>query len=102
MNAVARMAIESANYVRARMPLQSSRIELIREDVSIEGPRDKFAHDPPIAHVQNAVGIVIDLGDLAGDMKDGYALVRQIADKFVDAFRVANVHANGGTVEDQN
>ena len=56
---------------------------------------DEFAHDPPIAHVQNAVGIVIDLGDLIGDEEDGYALIRQATDKFVDALLVANVDADG-------
>ncbi len=53
-------------------------------------------------HVENAIRVVVDLGDLVGDQKDGDAVPGQLADDLIDAVLVADVDADRRAVEDQH
>src|SRR6516225_3199450 len=101
MRAVMTIAATSAVSVCPKTAV-SLRIQGLREGMLAPDPRDELANDPPVAHVQNAVRIEIDLWDLVGDEKNGHALLRQPANHLVDPLLVAYVDADCRTVENQN
>src|ERR1700761_5958498 len=70
-------------------------------DVSLDlvdgcGTRHVFLHHAAIAHMQDTVGVEVDLRDLVGDQQDGHALGSQLMDDGEDAGSGADVHAYRG------
>src|SRR5258708_7259909 len=64
-------------------------------------PRHELAGHAPAAHVQHAVAVGMDLGHLVRDDDHRHALCGEPVHDLEDALAVADVHAHGGRVEDQ-
>src|ERR1700712_1739442 len=55
----------------------------------------------PVAHMQNTVGVEIDLGNLVGDQQDGHAVLGELMDDGKDASSRAHIDAYRGRIQDQ-
>src|SRR4051794_20459139 len=77
-------------------------IECLRERMLAALARHEAAGDTAPAHVQDAVGVEIDLRHFVGDQQDRDAARCQLAHYVVDALLVADVDADGRAIENEN
>src|SRR5262245_9704509 len=97
--AVTTIAAASAASVRPNRACASLGIDRLREVVFADIARSELAGDPAIAHVENPVGVEIDLRHLVGDQQDRDAAFGQLPDDVVDALLVADVDADSRAIE---
>src|ERR1700686_5402546 len=75
-------------------------------DVSLDlvdgcGSGHVFTDHAPVAHMQNTVGVEINLGDLVGDQQDGHALFGELVNDGKDAGSRTHVDPYRGRIQDQ-
>src|ERR1700737_132732 len=95
MTTISRASIEPIPHLRR------SGMDVSLDLVDGRGSRHVFSDHAPVAHMQNTVGLEINLGDLVGDQQDGHALFGELTDDGKDAGSCTHVDPYRGRIQDQ-
>src|SRR5471030_254676 len=81
--------------------LRRSGMDVSLDLVDGRGSGHVFSDHAPIAHMQNTVGVEIDLRDFVGDQQDGHALLGELVDDGKDAGSRTHVDPYRRRIQDQ-
>src|SRR5260370_30866077 len=95
MTTISRASIEPIPHLRR------SGMDVSLDLVDGRGSRHVFSDHAPVAHMQNTVGVEINLGDLVGDQQDGHALFGELVNDCKDAGSRRRGDPYPGRIQDQ-